>query len=165
MDFINARGQVFTRQFHNYEDRLIIEKISPKAIAYIMFTSGSTGTPKGVPISYGNLAHFIASNQGRYKISQRDRFAQTFDHTFDLSLFGIFLAWSSGACLYVMQQLDLLSPAYFVRENKITIWFSVPSVISLARKKIMLNENSMATFKTEPFCGEALSVKILRLGC
>jgi amino acid adenylation domain-containing protein len=137
--------------------------ISANDIVYLLFTSGSTGIPKGVPISYDNLSYFIKLNQKRYKICTSDRFSQTFDHTFDLSMFDMFMAWCHGACLVAMQPIDLLSPSYFVQKNNITVWFSVPSLIGLARRKNILKPNSMPSLRISLFCGEALSVKDLEV--
>src|SRR5579883_845983 len=80
-------------------------------LAYLLFTSGSTGQPKGVPITHGNLISFITTNLSRYDFGPNDRFSQTFDQTFDLSLFDILMAWSSGACVYGMQSIELLAPS------------------------------------------------------
>ncbi len=134
-------------------------KINNDDTAYILFTSGSTGIPKGVQISHGNLNHFIHYNQEKYKVSASDKLSQTFDQTFDLSMFDIFMAFCHGATLCVPQPIELLSPSVFVSENQITIWFSVPSIINFARKKNILRENSMPTLRLSLFCGEPLSVE------
>src|SRR3990167_4968482 len=62
-------------------------EVSAKDIVYILFTSGSTGLPKGVPITQENLVSFIETNQRFYNINTSDRLSQTFEHTFDLSIF------------------------------------------------------------------------------
>jgi amino acid adenylation domain-containing protein len=132
--------------------------VLPDDIAYLLFTSGSTGVPKGVPVTHANVLHFIDVMTARYGITARDRFSQTFDQTFDLSVFDLFVAWERGACVYAMQPLELLAPTRFVTRNEISVWFSVPSIPALMRKKGFLKENGFPSLRLSLFCGEPLPV-------
>lgn len=124
--------------------------------AYILFTSGSTGKPKGVPISHRNVAHFLKHNLNRYRLDTTDRLSQTFDHTFDLSVFDIFMAWWSGACVCVMTKLDSLAPGQFIESKAITIWFSVPSTVRLMQQGRQITRGGFPGLRLSLFCGEAL---------
>ena len=73
---------------------------SSNHIAYLLFTSGSTGDPKGVPITHGNVRSYLDWAHSRYSFQPEDRFSQTFDQTFDLSVHDQFLCWESGAQLF-----------------------------------------------------------------
>jgi amino acid adenylation domain-containing protein len=130
--------------------------VVPDDVAYLLFTSGSTGRPKGVPVTHGNVLHFLDAAQARYGITSEDRLTQTFDQTFDLSVFDLFMAWSNGATLCAFSPVDLLAPIGFVNKLGITVWFSVPSVAAQMRKRKTLNPGSMPTLRWSLFCGEAL---------
>jgi amino acid adenylation domain-containing protein len=128
-------------------------------IAYLLFTSGSTGRPKGVPVAHGNATAFLDFAAAHYNITTEDRFSQTFDQTFDLSIFDLFLAWDAGATVYSLQPLDLIAPARFITKHELTVWFSVPSIPALMRKKNTLKPDTLPTLRVSLFCGEPLPME------
>lgn len=125
-------------------------------ILYMMFTSGTTGTPKGVPISHGNVMHYIQSLSDMLDISSEDRFTQLFDLTFDLSMHDIFLSWFVGGCLCVPDRMELIAPKKYIEREKISVWFSVPSVLAMMAKLRLLEEGAYPNIRYSLFCGEAL---------
>jgi D-alanine--poly(phosphoribitol) ligase subunit 1 len=129
---------------------------APDALAYIIFTSGSSGAPKGVPITFGNLSSFITAIKTRYSITSHDRVAQFSNLSFDVSIFDMCMAWGNGAALYVVPHNKLLMPADFIRDNQLTVWISVPSVISIMDKLNSLKPNYFLSLKYSLFTGEAL---------
>lgn len=129
----------------------------PEDLAYIMFTSGSTGRPKGVPIRHRNVEEFLRHNIARYAAGPGSRFSQTFHLTFDPSVFDLFVAWGSGATLVVPSADDLFDPVAFVNRERITHWYSVPSVVSMAAAAGLLPAGSMPSLRWSLFCGEQLS--------
>ena len=130
--------------------------VVPEDLAYLLFTSGTTGEPKGVGVSHGNVRHFLEVMGRRYALTRDDRLSQTFDQTFDLSVFDMFMAWDAGARLCVPSRIDMLAPATFVAKHGLTLWFSVPSVPALMRKKNLLRPGSMPSLRWSLFCGEPL---------
>ena len=140
------------------------EGLRPRApgsddLAYVLFTSGSTGTPKGVPIRHRNASAYLEHVIPRYEVGPGSRVSQTFDTTFDVSVFDMFVAWGSGATLVVPTRNEVLAPVRFVNAKRITHWCSVPSVISFAQRLRALKPGSMPTLRWSLFAGEALTLQ------
>ena len=128
------------------------------AIAYLLFTSGSTGAPKGVMVAHRNVTSFVDHIADRLEVTEHDIFSQTFDLTFDLSAFDMFVCWGRGACLCCPSQKTLINPGQFIRGHGLTVWFSVPSTVSLMNQMGLLKPGGFPSLRLSLFCGEPLPV-------
>lgn len=133
--------------------------VNPNDPVYLLFTSGTTGEPKGISISHDNLCSYVNHFLKLFPIRESDKCSQVFDSTFDLSMHDIFVTWSAGASLYVLSPFDLLSPINFINKNNLSVWFSVPSVISNLVRLNQLKPDSIKSIRLSLFCGEALTVE------
>ncbi|MGI9657826.1 MAG: amino acid adenylation domain-containing protein [Gaiellaceae bacterium] len=131
-------------------------RLEPTSLAYLLFTSGSTGEPKGVAVTHANVQAYVQWIVDEYDVSEHDRFSQTFDLTFDLSVHDMFVCWERGACLYSLPDRVLTAPARFVRDHKLTMWFSVPSMAGRLVSLRMLRPRIFPDLRVSLFCGEPL---------
>src|SRR5947207_1596558 len=133
-------------------------------VAHILFTSGSTGTPKGVMITHASVAHFLGWASRYFGTAPSDRISQHPPLYFDLSTFDIFGTLWAGAELHLVpQELNLLPHklAQFIREARLTQWFSAPSVLNLMAKFDVIAQNDFPSLRRVMWCGEAIPTPTL----
>jgi non-ribosomal peptide synthetase component F len=111
---------------HEFEE---IRDIDEDAIAYFVFTSGSTGEPKIVPQTNINVFTYLDYVSKRYRLDEHDRVSQTFELTFDNSIHDMFICWKYGACLYCVPRNYVMMPSGFIKDKKLTVWYSVPTIV------------------------------------
>ncbi|MGD1018635.1 MAG: amino acid adenylation domain-containing protein [Verrucomicrobiia bacterium] len=153
--FIGARQLASSDQWRPVET-------SPNSIAYLLFTSGSTGVPKGVMVAHRNANHYVEFIANRFSITHEDRFSQTFDMTFDLSVADMFVAWERGACVCCPSEKTLINPGRFINDSRLTIWFSVPSTAVFMKRLGTLKPGLYPRLRASLFCGEALPAEVAR---
>ncbi|WP_442505057.1 amino acid adenylation domain-containing protein [Novipirellula sp. SH528] len=136
---------------------LNVADTSDEELAYILFTSGSTGRPKAVPVCHRQLSSYLKNISDVIEVHPGDRVSQNFELTFDLSVHDMFVCWLGGGALYCIPDRHIALPAKFIRDNRLTVWFSVPSVIGILSGLGLLRSNGFPTLRVSLFCGEQLT--------
>lgn len=134
------------------------------AAAHILFTSGSTGAPKGVVITHANVLHFVNWAVGHFGIGPEDRVSGHPPLHFDLSTFDIYGTIASGAQIHLVPpELNLLPArlAEFIREARLTQWFSAPSALLPLARLDLVRHNDFPTLRRLLWCGEKFPVPAL----
>jgi amino acid adenylation domain-containing protein len=81
-------------------------RVTPKNLAYVMYTSGSTGVPKGVEIPHDALVNFLASMQERPGLTAQDVLVAVTTFSFDIAGLEIFLPLVTGAKVIFLSRDD-----------------------------------------------------------
>ncbi len=133
-------------------------------LAYILYTSGSTGTPKGVMISHRNSLAFVEWAAAAAGLSEQDRVCSPAPLHFDLSVFDIFATCRAAACLTVLPDGAATFPvsiAKWLERERISVWYSVPSVLTLLACYGSLRQFDLSGLRTVIFAGEVFPPKYL----
>ncbi len=93
-------------------------------LAYIIYTSGSTGQPKGVLLEHKGVANLRGFIVEELKVTSTDRVVQFSPWTFDPSVFEIWMAFFTGAALYLVSEEiinDYRRFEEFLQKNQISV--------------------------------------------
>lgn len=142
----------------------VLEDSLPRADAgdpaFILFTSGSTGRPKGVVLSHRAVSAFVKWSAREFQIGSADRIACPSPLSFDLSTFDIFnMALRGATCVLVPSHIAWM-PRFlvqFVRQARITCWYSVPSILAGMLQEGRLAEQEYPGLRVVLFAGEVFA--------
>jgi len=132
--------------------------------AHILFTSGSTGTPKGVVITHSNVTHFVKWAVGYLGMRATDRISCHPPLHFDLATFDIYGSVAAGAELHLLSPEISLLPhrlAKFIRESRLTQWFSVPSALVPLATFGAVERDDFPELERLLWCGEKFPMRAL----
>ncbi len=116
-------------------------------------------------ITHLNAFTFIKWVQSTFSITSNDKLSSHAPLHFDLSILDIFGAMQAGAALVLVPEFVSTFPiklAEWIDKNKISIWYSVPSILTM-----MLLHGDIGRFQFENlrlvlFAGEVFPTKYLR---
>lgn len=134
-------------------------------LAYVLYTSGSTGRPKGVMLSHRNALAFVLWAAAEFGVGPGDRLSSHAPFHFDLSVFDLYASAAAGAAVVLVPARASVFPrelATFVRESRITVWYSVPSILSALGTRGGLAPGDLPDLRTVLFAGEVFPTAFLR---
>jgi len=141
---------------------------APSDLAYILYTSGSTGKPKGVMLSHENGVSYVDWCTEVFQPQTSDRFSSHAPFHFDLSILDIHVALKHGATLILIGEDIGKDPerlAALIAEQRISIWYSAPSILALLAQHGKLERHDYSALRLVLFAGEVFAIKHLRTLC
>lgn len=139
--------------------------VTPESLAYILYTSGSTGQPKGVCISHRNALACIQWALEELGATTADRLSSHAPFHFEPSVLDLYVAFASGACVSLIpEDASFVGPRLvdFVQRERITIWYSVPSALTMMMDSGGLVDAGPGSLRTVLFAGEPFPLVPLR---
>ena len=88
--------------------------IPTDSLSYILYTSGSTGKPKGVQVMHKGVVNMVMALREFYELQDQERLLQFSTIAFDASVEQIWLAFSTGNTLVLIDELTIGDSKEFV---------------------------------------------------
>jgi amino acid adenylation domain-containing protein len=130
-------------------------------LAYILYTSGSTGKPKGVMLSHRAGTSYVHWCSDVFAPTEHDTFSSHAPFHFDLSILDIYVPLKHGARLVLIGESlgkEPLALAQVIAEQRITVWYSVPSILNFLATYGKLDRHDFSALRLVLFAGEVFPV-------
>ena len=122
----------YDQHAQSHSDAALDDNNHPEDVAYVIYTSGSTGRPKGVVIAHDAAANTIQDINNKFNVTEKDRIIGVSSMCFDLSVYDIFGALSTGATLVMIpNQRDPEHILNVIEREQITFWNSAPAIMDM----------------------------------
>ncbi len=137
-----------------------VSGLTPRHLAYVVYTSGSTGTPKGVMVEHRGVVNLVQVEKTSFDVRPSSRILQFVSPGFDASTWEIVMALGCGAALYLPPEaarLDRHKMWDYLEKNAIT-HATIPPALLQDGKDLPNLTVPVTLF----LIGEALNATLLR---
>ncbi|KAJ4356118.1 uncharacterized protein N0V89_004146 [Didymosphaeria variabile] len=131
------------------------ETVTPKNLAYVIFTSGTTGKPKGTMIEHRAFATSARDHSKAMEISSSSRVLQFSSYVFDVSVMDILTTLMQGGCICIPTDEERESMEIVGAINRMRVNWTLltPSFVTI------IEPSQVPGLKTLVLGGEAMSQK------
>ncbi|HVN90090.1 MAG TPA: amino acid adenylation domain-containing protein [Candidatus Binataceae bacterium] len=139
--------------------------LKPGSLANIQYTSGSTGAPKGVMVPHHALLEQMNWTQNVFHLTPDDRLSGHTPLHSAMASFDIFMSVLAGAALYPVPPALALFPREVAKlwsAEKLSVWFVVPSVLSMMIDQGGFDGNDFSSLRIVGFGGERATYDRIR---
>ena len=155
VSFIDIPGLV--QQLSEQEPPLMVSRVTPADLAYVMFTSGSTGKPKGVMIEHNAYLSGALARTAAIERNQASRVLQFSSYSFDTSIEATLTTLAVGGTICVPAEEQRTGDiAAFIQNNAVNTIDVTPSVLSL------LDPETVPSVRTVIVGGERTTGQLVR---
>lgn len=148
-------------QPENSAPAIVMQEDDP---AYLLYTSGSTGQPKGILHSHRSGLAYARLSADLYDINSDDILGNFAPLHFDQSTFDFYSGPLRAATTVMIPQafgFATASLAKLIEEERLTIWYSVPSVLIQLILRDALVDTNLSSLRWVLFGGEPFPPKHL----
>lgn len=136
---------------------------SPSDLAYVLYTSGTTGKPKGVMVEHRSVVNFIYNAPKVIKFSRDTRVLSVTTMCFDVFVFEVFTALTSGSVVVIANNEEHKLPGML---KKLVLNKNVSTLLTTPSRMKMLIEESdikdyLSSVKEIMLAGEVLSESLV----
>jgi len=138
--------------------------IDADSAAYVIYTSGSTGRPKGVTVTHRNVVRLLAAAAREFSFGPDDVWSMVHSASFDVSVFEMWGALTTGGRLVVVPYWATRSPDDLygiVKDERVTVLSQTPTAfVQFEAADARLSESLSLRYVI--FAGEALDPASVR---
>lgn len=164
-EFFQIKTKTWQQVLQSSTKPLLCNDLIDCDLAHIMYTSGSTGNPKGVMMTHRSILNFASCFYNCLAVQSRDRLSHQLPIYFAASVVDIFTSIQAGATIVIVPPELAVFPidlANFIEAQQITIWFSVPSLLTQLVLRGNLQQHQFQHLRQILFAGEVFPIQYLR---
>ncbi len=161
----DGKSVAWERVFSNPVEGFGPPRVLEQDLAFILYTSGSTGTPKAMMHTHNSALSLVKVVGDLFGFHPEDRVGIFAPLHFDMCMFGYFIAPYVGAVAIIIPDAHFkmhASLSALVEKEKITIWYSVPYVLTQVLLRGEIEKHDFSALRWVLFAGELFILKHLR---